>query len=188
MSDRPRAPRVAILTVSGAVAAGAAPDTAGPLLARLAREAGAEVLASDAVPDDRALIEARLRHHCDTAADVILTAGGTGLTPDDVTPEATLAVIERHTPGFAEALRAESLRHTPMGLLTRGVAGVHKGTLIVNLPGSPRAISEVFGVLAPVLGHAVATIQSPGGSRALHAQDGSGERSSEVPGEARARP
>jgi molybdopterin adenylyltransferase len=176
VSDGHQPPRVVIVTVSGAVAAGAAPDTAGPLLARLAREAGADVLAGD----DREQIEACLRRHSDGAADVILTAGGTGLTPDDVTPEATRAVIERETPGFAEALRAESLRHTPMGLLTRGMAGVRARTLIINLPGSPRAIAEVFPVLAPVLGHAVATIRSPGGSRALHGDGGSGE--------ARARP
>jgi molybdopterin adenylyltransferase len=169
-----------VITVSGAVAAGAATDEAGPLVSRLACGAGAEIAATEALPDDRALIEQRLRHHCRGAVDVILTAGGTGLTPDDVTPEATEAVIERATPGFAEALRAESLRHTPMGLLTRGVAGVCDRTLIINLPGSPRAIAEVFPVLAPVLTHAVATIHSPGGSRALHGDDDASE--------ARARP
>jgi molybdenum cofactor synthesis domain-containing protein len=99
---------------------------------------------------------------------VILTVGGTGLTHDDVTPEATGAVIDREAPGFAEALRAESLRRTPMGMLTRGRAGIAERTLIVNLPGSPKAVGELFGVLAPVLWHAVDTIRSPAGSRALH--------------------
>ena len=103
---------------------------------------------------------------------VVLTAGGTGLTRDDVTPEASGAVIERLVPGLAEALRAEAVRHTPMGALTRGLAGVARETLIVNLPGSPKAIEEVFGVLAPVLEHAVALICSPGGSRGLHAAAG----------------
>ena len=87
------------------------------------------------------------------------TRGGTGLTPDDVTPEATRQVIDREVPGLGEAMRAESLRNTPMGALSRGLAGVAAGTLIVNFPGSPKAIDEVFGVVAPVLEHAVATIR-----------------------------
>src|SRR6202011_4814305 len=99
---------------------------------------------------------------------LILTAGGTGLTIDDVTPEATRAVIEREASGFAEALRAESQRHTPMGMLTRGVSGTAGRTLILNLPGSAKAIGEIFGVLAPTLRHAVATLRSDGGSRAQH--------------------
>ena len=115
---------VAIVTVSGAVAAGEAHDGAGTLLARLAGEAGASVVALEAVPDDRGQIEARLRAHVADGVAVILTVGGTGLTHDDVTPEATGAVIDREAPGFAEALRAESLRQTPMGMLTRGRAGI----------------------------------------------------------------
>ena len=159
---------VAILTVSSAVAAGAREDEAGALLARLATTTGLRVLAIDAVSDDRAAIEARLREHVAADAEVVLTCGGTGLTPDDVTPEATGAVIERGAPGFAEALRAASLRHTPMGMLTRGESGIAGRTLIVNLPGSPRAVEQLFEVLAPVLEHAVATIRSAAGSRALH--------------------
>jgi molybdopterin adenylyltransferase len=165
---------VAILTVSGAVAAGEAEDGAGTLLRRLAGEAGACVVALEAVPDDRERIEARLRAHVADGVALILTVGGTGLTHDDVTPEATGAVIDREAPGFAEALRAESLRHTPMGMLTRGRAGIAERTLIVNLPGSPKAVRELFGVLAPVLRHAVDTIRSPAGSRALHARAGGG--------------
>jgi len=104
---------------------------------------------------------------CVTAAPHPAT-GGTGLTPDDVTPEATRAVIERDAPGFAEAMRAESLRHTPLGILTRGVSGIAGRTLIVNFPGSPRAVEQLFPVLAPTLGHVAATLAGDGGSRAGH--------------------
>lgn len=166
---------VAVLTVSNSVAFGHSADTSGALLARLAEEAGASVVALDAQPDDPAAIERRLRDHVSQGVNVVLTTGGTGLTPDDVTPEATAAVLERDVPGIAEALRARSLQHTAMGMLNRGRAGVAQRTLIVNLPGSPRAIEQLFGVLAPVLVHAVATIASAGGSRALHADDASAE-------------
>lgn len=166
------APSVAVLVVSGAVAGGRAQDSVGPLLRDLIEQAGMTSAGVDAVADDREAIEARLRAHVRDRVGVVLTAGGTGLTPDDVTPEATRAVLEREAPGFAEALRAESLRHTPMGLLTRGVAGTTAQTLIVNLPGSPRAVAQLFAVLSPVLAHAVETLRSPGGSRALHARAG----------------
>lgn len=162
----------AVLVVSSAVAAGGAEDRAGPLLARLSAEAGGDVITVDSVADDRREIELWLRSQVAAGVQVVLTAGGTGLTRDDVTPEASGAVIERLVPGLAEALRAEAVRHTPMGALTRGLAGVARETLIVNLPGSPKAIEEVFGVLAPVLEHAVALICSPGGSRGLHAAAG----------------
>jgi molybdopterin adenylyltransferase len=177
-AEDPSTPSAAILVVSSAVAAGAAEDAAGPLLADLAAQAGLHVLETAVVPDDRPTIEQRLRTLVAQGVAVVLTAGGTGLTPDDVTPEATSAVIEREAPGVAEALRAESLRHTPMGVLTRGVAGTAGATLIVNLPGSPKAIAEIFGVLSPVLIHAHTMIASPGGSRAQH-------RGAEAPGEAR---
>src|SRR5213079_3570886 len=95
----------------------------------------------------------------------IFTTGGTGMTPDDVTPEATAAVVERPAPGFAEAMRAEALRHTPMGILTRGVSGIAGRTLIVNFPGSPKAIGQLFGLIAPVLGHAEATLRRESGAR-----------------------
>jgi molybdenum cofactor synthesis domain-containing protein len=151
--------RTAVLTVSTRVSRLEAQDASGPLLARLAEEAGADVAAMEVVPDDLALIEDRLHHYVDGKFDLILTTGGTGLTPDDVTPEATRAVIDRDAPGFAEAMRAEAIRRTPMGVLSRGVSGIAGRTLIVNLPGSPRAVEEVFGVLAPVLGHAVETLR-----------------------------
>ena len=150
--------RTAVLTISTSVSRREAEDESGPLLARLADAAGADVTAMEVVPDDLALIEDRLHHYVDEDVRLILTTGGTGLTPDDVTPEATRLVVERDAPGIAEALRAESLRHTPMGMLSRGVAGTAGRTLIVNFPGSPRAIEQLFGVLAPVLDHAVATL------------------------------
>ncbi|HEX2016635.1 MAG TPA: MogA/MoaB family molybdenum cofactor biosynthesis protein [Solirubrobacteraceae bacterium] len=160
--------RTAVLTVSSSVSRRETEDESGPLLAELAEDAGAEIVAMEVVPDDSALIEDRLRHYVDDEFSLIFTTGGTGLTPDDVTPEATRAVIERDAPGLAEAMRAEALRHTPMGLLSRGVSGVSGCTLIVNFPGSPRAVRELFPVLAPVLAHAVATLQRGDGQRGGH--------------------
>ena len=150
--------RTAVLTISTSVSRREAEDESGPLLARLADEAGADVVAMEVVPDDLRLIEDRLHHYVDEDVRLILTTGGTGLTPDDVTPEATSLVIQRPAPGIAEAMRAESLRHTPMGMLSRGLAGVSGRTLIVNFPGSPRAVEQLFAVIAPVLDHAVATL------------------------------
>lgn len=151
--------RTAVLTVSTSVSRREAEDASGPALAALAEAAGCEVVGMEVVPDDFALIEDRLHHYADAGLDLIFTTGGTGLTPDDVTPEATRAVIEREAPGFAEAMRAESLRRTPHGILQRGVSGIRGRTLIVNFPGSPRAVAELFGVIAPALPHAVRTLR-----------------------------
>ncbi len=147
-----------MLTISTRVSRREADDESGPLLAHLAEEAGADVQAMEVVPDDFALIEDRLHHYVDDGYALIFTTGGTGLTPDDVTPEATRAVVDRDAPGFAEAMRAEALRQTPMGILTRGVSGIAHRTLIVNFPGSPKAVGELFPVIAPTLRHAVATL------------------------------
>jgi molybdenum cofactor synthesis domain-containing protein len=160
--------RTAVLTVSTSVSRRESEDEAGPLLARRAEEAGAEIAAMEVVPDDFALIEDRLRHYIDEGFTFIFTTGGTGLTPDDITPEATRAVLVREAPGFAEALRAESARHTPMGILTRGVSGIAGRTLIVNFPGSPKAIDQLFGVVAPVLRHAAETLARDGGRSRGH--------------------
>jgi molybdopterin adenylyltransferase len=160
--------RTVVLTVSTSVSRREAEDASGPLLAHLADDAGAEIVAMEVVPDDFALIEDRLHHYVEDGVSFIFTTGGTGLTPDDVTPEATMAVIAREAPGIAEAMRAVSTQHTPMGVLSRGVSGVAGRTLIVNFPGSPKAIGQLFGVLAPVLQHAAATLASEGGSRASH--------------------
>src|SRR3954468_4261188 len=154
--------RTCVLTVSTSVSRRASEDESGPLLAQLAEEAGADVEAMEVVPDDFALIEDRLRHYVDDGFDLIFTTGGTGVPPDDFTPEATRAVIDREAPGLAEAMRAVSLRHTPTAMLSRGVSGIAGGTLIVNFPGNPRAIEETFGVIAPTLRHAVDTLHGAG--------------------------
>ena len=151
--------RTAVLTISTRVSRREADDKSGPLLAHLAEEAGADVQAMEVVPDDFSLIEDRLHHYVDDDFDLIFTTGGTGLTPDDVTPEATRAVVDRDAPGFAEAMRAEALRRTPMGILTRGVSGIAGNTLVVNFPGSPKAVEELFGVIAPTLRHVVDTLR-----------------------------
>ncbi len=155
----------AILTVSTSVAAGRTEDTSGIALADAAAAAGATVVAREVITDDATAIEEALRRYSAPQAGVslIFTTGGTGLTPDDVTPEATRAVIDREAPGFAEAMRAEALRHTPMGILTRGVSGIAGRTLIINFPGNPKAIGELFPVIAPTLWHVVGTLQREGG-------------------------
>jgi molybdenum cofactor synthesis domain-containing protein len=157
-----------VLTVSTSVSRRESEDASGPLLAHLAEDAGAEIVAMEVVPDDFALIEDRLHHYVDQGVAFVFTTGGTGLTPDDITPEATQAVIAREAPGIAEAMRAISIQHTPMGVLSRGVSGVAGRTLIVNFPGSPKAVEQLFGVLAPVLKHAAQTLASDGGSRSSH--------------------
>ncbi len=160
----------AIITISTSAAAGEREDLSGPALAEAAETVGVQVVAREVVRDDRAEIEEVLRRHSapDAGTPLIFTTGGTGLTPDDVTPEATRAVIDRDAPGFAEAMRAESLSHTPMGILSRGVSGVANRSLIVNFPGNPKSIQELFPVIAPVLEHAVKTLQRDGGPTAGH--------------------
>jgi molybdopterin adenylyltransferase len=160
--------KTAVITVSTSVAAGRTEDTSGRALAQAAAEAGAEVVAQETVTDDRQAIEQALRRHIAGGVSLIFTTGGTGMTTDDVTPEATRAVIDRDAPGFAEAMRAESLRHTPLGILTRGVSGIAGRTLIINFPGNPKAIGELFPVIAPTLKHAVATLNREGGRPAGH--------------------
>jgi molybdopterin adenylyltransferase len=132
----------------------------------VAEDAGCDVVAMEVVPDDFALIEDRLHHFVAEGCDLVFTTGGTGLTPDDITPEATLAVVQREAPGFAEAMRREAALHTPTGILSRGVSGVAGRTLIVNFPGSPKSIDELFPVLAPTLAHVVRTLRGDGGHRA----------------------
>jgi len=117
--------------------------------------AGHQVILTDLVPDDAAGIATAILSAVRAGANVVLTSGGTGLSPNDVTPEATRRVIDREVPGIAEALRARSLEKTPHGMLSRGVAGAVGATLVVNLPGSPRAVRESLEVLLPVLPHAI---------------------------------
>ena len=150
-------PRFAVVTLSDRSAAGARADESGPLAASLLGEClGAEPLAVDVLPDDRALLERRLIALADDElADLIVTTGGTGLSPRDTTPEATLAVIDREVPGIAEAIRMGGLAKTPLAMLSRAVCGQRGDTLIVNLSGSPKAVREQLAILMPVLGHAI---------------------------------
>jgi molybdenum cofactor synthesis domain-containing protein len=161
--------RAALLTVSTSKANGEGEDESGPALAALATELGLEVAAREIVPDARAAIEARLRHYSDElGVELVLTSGGTGLSPDDVTPEATRAVIEREVPGIAEALRAASRPHTPHWMLSRGLAGTRGRTLIVNFPGSPRSIGQCGEAIGPALPHALSLLA---GERPGHLPD-----------------
>jgi molybdopterin adenylyltransferase len=160
--------KTAVLTISTSVAAGRSEDLSGAALVELAQAAGAEIVAQEVVADDRREIEEALRRQVAAGVSLIFTTGGTGLTPDDVTPEATKAVIDRDAPGFAEAMRAESVKHTPMGILTRGVSGISDRTLIINFPGNPKSIGELFPVIAPTLHHVVATLQREGGRAEGH--------------------
>ena len=149
---------VGILTVSTLGAAGQREDTSGAAIREIvtAEPLSAEVADQRIVPDDRAALESVLRHWADDMhLHLILTTGGTGLSPTDVTPEATLAVTERNVPGLAEAMRQESLRATPFAMLSRAVAGCRGTTLIINLPGSPKGVRECLAVILPVLPHAV---------------------------------
>ena len=152
--------RVAVVTVSDRVAAGARDDAGGSALCELLEAAGAVLVSRAVVPDEREPIAAALRALTGDA-EVVLTTGGTGLGPRDITPEATRAVLDREAPGIAEALRHASLAITPFAMLSRATAGLAGRTLVVNLPGNPKAVREEWAILAPVLAHAVATARGP---------------------------
>ncbi len=154
--------RAAVLTISTTLARGEGEDASGPRLAELLSGAGCAA-SVEVLPDDRAAIEQRLRELVADDVRFVFTTGGTGLTPDDVTPEATSAVIERAAPAFQQAMLAEGMRHQPLALLTRGVSGIAGQTLIVNFPGSPKAIDQLFPVLAPALRHAAESLVREGG-------------------------
>ena len=150
--------RAAVLTVSSSLARGEGEDRSGPALAELCEAAGLDPTI-EVVPDDRELIAAAMRRLADEDVRFVFTTGGTGMTADDLTPEATGDVIEREAPGYAEAIRADSREHTPLGILTRGVAGIRGRTLIVNFPGNPKAIGESWPVVEPTLKHAAETLE-----------------------------
>jgi molybdopterin adenylyltransferase len=155
--------RAALLTVSTSKARGEGEDESGTRLAEFAAGLGLEIEAREVVEDDQRTIEARLTYFCDElGVALVLTSGGTGLSPDDVTPEATRAVLEREAPGIAEAMRAASRPHTGNWMLSRGVAGTRGRTLIVNFPGSPRSIGQCGEALAAALPHALALLGGEG--------------------------
>ena len=146
--------RAAVLTVSDRVSRGERPDEGGPLVAELLKNAGYEVVRTDVVPDEQAQIEAALRQMADGGnIQLLVTTGGTGFAPRDVTPEATLAVCDRLTPGIPEAMRYASMQITSRAMLSRALAGIRKGTLILNLPGSPKAAQENLEAVLPAISH-----------------------------------
>jgi molybdopterin adenylyltransferase len=151
--------RAAVLTISTSIARGEGEDVSGTRLGELCRQAGLEVM-HETLSDDRESIAAALRRLADDRdARFVFTPGGTGLPPDDVTPEATRDAIEREAPGYAEAIRADSRAHTPLGILTRGISGVRGRTLILNFPGNPKAIEQSWPIVEPTLRHAAATLE-----------------------------
>jgi molybdopterin adenylyltransferase len=148
-----------VITVSDACSRGERKDESGDALVQLLRAIGAEIVATKILSDDMQPLADSLREFADRSdVNLIITTGGTGLAPRDNTPEATLSVIEREAPGLAEAMRIETLKQTPMSMISRGVCGVRSGTLIINLPGSPKGVRESFQVIEPVLKHAVALL------------------------------
>lgn len=156
--------RVGILTVSDKGSRGERVDTSGPAIRELLAPLAVEAFLMNVVPDERDAIAAQLRAWADSdALDLIVTTGGTGLSPRDVTPDATLDVVDALVPGMAEAMRAEGLRHTPMAMLSRGVCGMRGRTLIVNLPGSERGVRQNLAVLLPALAHAIESAQGRAG-------------------------
>lgn len=161
--------RFGILTLSDRSARGERADSSGPALTRLIEAEGWTVSKQSLLPDDESSIREILVDWSDSSElDVILTTGGTGFSPRDVTPEATRAVIERDAPGLAEAMRAASLRITPHAMISRIVTGIRKKTLIINLPGSPKGAVENLQVVLPVLSHAVQLLREDPASERTH--------------------
>jgi molybdopterin adenylyltransferase len=154
-----------VITSSDACSRGEREDRSGESLVELLTEIGAQIVAKEILADDLEPLAEKLREYADRPdVNLLITTGGTGLGPRDNTPEATLRVIEREAAGLAEAMRIETLKKTPMAMISRGVCGIRSGTLIVNLPGSPKAVRESFEVIKPVLSHAISLLAgNPGG-------------------------
>lgn len=154
----------AVLTVSDRCFRGERPDSAGPLVAELLKDAGYQVVQTAIVPDEQPRIEQILREIAGAGSvQLLLTTGGTGFSPRDWTPEATADVCQRMVPGIPEAIRAMSLQITPRAMLSRGTAGIRERTLIINLPGSPKAVRESLSFLLPALGHGLEILTGAGG-------------------------
>ena len=156
--------RAAIITLSDAGSAGRREDKSGPVIRELLEAAGYEIVHTVLLPDGVEPLAGELKRLCDgEIADLVLTTGGTGFSPRDLTPEATRSVVERPAPGIAEAMRWQSLQITPRAMLSRAEAGIRKGTLIVNLPGSPKAVRECLEFILPALGHGLEILKGTAG-------------------------
>jgi molybdopterin adenylyltransferase len=152
--------KVAILTISDRGSKGEREDSSGPLIREMVKNLPAEVIHYEIIPDEKEQIVASLKRSADQLkADLILTTGGTGLSPRDVTPDATREVISKEVPGFGEAMRAESLTVTPHAMISRAMAGIRGSCLIINLPGSPKSVRENLGVILPALSHALSKLK-----------------------------
>ena len=151
--------KVVILTISDRGSKGEREDSSGPLIRELVKDLPAEVIHYEIIPDEKEQIIDALKKSADhLKADLILTTGGTGLSPRDVTPDATLKVIDKEVPGFSEAMRAESLKKTPHAMISRAICGIRGSSLIVNLPGSPKSVKENLSVILPALSHALSKL------------------------------
>jgi molybdopterin adenylyltransferase len=152
--------RVVVLTISDRGSKGEREDSSGPLIREMVKDLPAEVIHYEIIPDEKEVIIKALKKSADQLkADLILTTGGTGLSPRDVTPDVTLKVIEKEVPGFSEAMRAESLKKTPHAMISRAVSGIRGSSLIVNLPGSPKSVKENLSVILPALPHALSKLK-----------------------------
>lgn len=155
--------KIGIITASDKGYKGLRTDESGPAIARIMQEYGARVLAAEILPDDMQMLSDAMIHMADVLdCDVIFTTGGTGFSPRDVTPEATMAVCQRNAPGIPEAMRAGSLKITDRAMLSRAAAGIRGATLIINLPGSPKGATECLHIVLPVLSHAVEILRGGG--------------------------
>jgi molybdopterin adenylyltransferase len=152
--------RVVILTISDRGSKGEREDSSGPLIREMIKSLPAEIIHYEIIPDEQGKIIEALKKSTDhLKADLILTTGGTGMSPRDVTPDATLKVIEKEVPGFSEAMRAESLKKTPHAMISRAITGIRGSSLIVNLPGSPKSVKENLSVILPALPHALSKLK-----------------------------